>query len=788
MQKSSLRILSSLAFFTLAPLTSAFAAAAPPVEAFEEKSVASIEVSLQNPPPGSSFDPKTVISRLKTKIGDPFSQTTFDSDLKALSDQFDRVEPTISVHNSQVYVLLKVWPRPQIRSIKWEGNTHFKTKTLQKELRVKPSSTFNRQAFNKSFNKLKEFYVKKGYFEAELQYTLHQDPKTNEIDIQIHVKEGRAGKIDEIAFKGFSGSEESELLGMIQTKKYNFFTGWFTGKGIYNEEALDQDKLIIVNFLQNRGYADAKVDIQILEAEKEGKIVIQISTVKGPVFHFGQITFNGNTLFTDKEVESRFLVHPEDVYSPELLRDTAQAVKEMYGRRGYIDASVHYETQLVEDSPVYNVNFEIEEGQQYKIGMIHVIGNLNTQTHVILRESLLIPGETFDSAKLKATQGRLENIGYFKSVNVYAVRTQEDQSLGENYRDVFIEVKEAHTGSVSLFGGFSSADSIFGGVDLTESNFNIKGWSKLFKKGAAAMRGAGEYAHARINIGSKQRTYSVSWMTPYFKDTLWRVGFTGDKAFSRLTAEDYTVNTLGLSLFASYPLTPYWTFGWRYRVRYERTTVSRDATPEERRQAKSHGLLSATGVSLNFDSTDSANKPHRGYRSFIEADFTGIGGNFSFFRFGYTNSYYQPIWKKGTMKYRFDFRFIEPVWKTSNPNDIPISERFFLGGESSVRGYRPFDLGPHFGNGDPKGGVSSSLFSVEYMQELFSFLDGFVFVDAGSVSMRKFSLGHYNLSYGVGVRIEVISRMPVTLGIGFPVNPDFDEQVRRFFFTMGGQF
>ncbi len=786
MNKTSIRAL-SLLFFTCASLSIPEPLCSAQIEAYEERLVGHIDVSLENPPPHYTFDAKSIVSRLKTKIGDPFSQTIFDGDLKALSDDYDRVEPTIEVVNGEVYITLKLWPKPNIRTIRWHGNDYVSTKKLQKELGIKPSSSFNRQQFNKAFNKLKEFYVKKGYFESQLDYRVSLDSKTNEVDIDINVREGRSGKIDKIVFKGFTSSEESELLEMINTKKYNFFTSWIIGGGIYNEEALDQDRLTIVNLLQNNGYADAKVDIKILEAKSEGRIIIEITADRGPIFHFGEITFDGNTLFTDKEIESRFTVHPEEVYSPEKLRDTAQQIKDLYGRKGHIDASVQYETQLASDAPIYNVYFSIEEGQKYKIGMIRIIGNTQTQPRVILHESLLIPGETFDSAKLKATQMRLENIGYFKNVNVYAVRTQEDQSLGENYRDVFIEVEEAHTGSISLFSGFSSADNIFGGLDISESNFNYRGLFKVFSKGISAIRGGGEYAQARINIGAKQQTYTLSWLTPYFRDTLWRVGVNGELQRSDLQAKDYTIRTLGSSVFASYPLTPYWSFGWRYRIRESSTHVENKASYEER-QARNHGLLSSSGVSLNYDSTDSAIKPHNGFRSLIEAEFTGLGGDFTFWRFGYINTYYQSLWRRGVMKYRAEFRFIEPVLKTHTPNKIPQSERFYLGGVNSIRGYRDFDLGPHYSNGDPKGGISSSLFSVEYLQELFKFADAFVFADAGSVSLKRFSPGHINLSYGVGVRLELINRVPVILGIGFPVNPDTHHQVRRFFFSMGGQF
>jgi outer membrane protein insertion porin family len=760
----------------------------PPVEAYEDKPVGYIDIVVEGQPPGSSFDPRTLLGRLKTQVGDPFSQLTFDSDLKALAEEYDRVEPSVTIQNGEVYLKIILWPRPTIRSIKWQGNRHISTRTLQKELGVRPNTVFNRQKFNKAFNKVKEYYIKKGYFESQLQYSLITDAKTNEVDIDVRVSEGRSGLIEDIVLEGFTKAEKEALLDMIYTKKYNLFMHWFTGRGTYNEDALEQDRLTIISFLQNRGYADARIDIQILEADSEGKIILKIVADKGPVYHFGTVTFEGNRVFTDAEVESRFLVRPEGVYSPEKLRNTVQAIKEMYGRKGYIDAHVQYESILQENEPVFNVKFLIEEGEQYKIGLIHVFGNVQTQTSVILRESLLVPGETFNSAKLKATQERLENIGYFKSVNVYAVRTQDDQLLGDNYRDVFIEVKETMTGNVSLFFGFSTADSLFGGLDLAESNFNYKGIPRIFSDGLSAIRGGGEYAHLRLSVGSKQNAYSLSWLTPYFRDTLWRVGFDASKTHSTLISKDYHIDNLGLTLYASYPITNLWSFGWKYRIRNTITHINSHVSREERKDQGPEGIISATGVSLSFDSTDSAIKPHNGFRSLFETEFAGLGGPFTFFKIGYINTYYQALWSKGIMKYRFDFRFIQPFWKSPSVFDLPVSERFFVGGETSVRGYRAFDIGPHFPNGDPTGGISASVLSVEYLQEVFRFADVFVFADAGSVSTKAFRLERYRLSYGFGARLEIMNKMPVILGMGFPVNPGSKSEVRKFFFSMGGQF
>jgi outer membrane protein insertion porin family len=763
------------------------------VEVFEEKRIAQIHIQPENLPPNASFDEKTVMTRLKTKVGDPFSQLTFDEDLKALSLDYDRVEPSVQVHNGEVYLTIKVWQRPTVRSIQWSGNHYMKTKTLKKELGIKDGSVFNRQTFNKAFNKLKEFYVKKGYFESQLQYTVIPDPKTSEVDILIDIKEGRSGRIGDIVFKGFTSKERSDLLAMIYTKKYNLFTSWFTGTGSYREEALDQDRMTIINYLQNHGYADAKVDISVRESKNEGKIILEIEADRGPLFHFGRVSFQGNTLFTDAQVDAVFKARPGDVYSPEKLRDSAQAIKDLYGRKGHIDAEVQYETQLVGDQPVYNVYFHITEDLEYKIGMIRIFGNTQTNTHVILRESLLTPGETFDSAKLKATQMRLQNVGYFKSVNVYAVRTQDDVLLGENYRDVYIEVEETTTGNVSLFFGFSSADSLFGGLDLSESNFNYKGIPKVFKDGLSSLRGGGEYAHARANVGAKQITYTLSWLTPYFRDTPWRVGFDVSESHSTLISKDYDINSVGFSLYASYPLNPLWTFGTKYRFRDSNVHVPKNSSPQEQAAGKRDGIISGLGSSISFDSTDSAMKPHNGFRSMLEGEIVGIWGDYNYFRIGYINTYYAQLWRRGIMKYRWDLRFIEPLWKTNSPNDIPISERFFMGGLNTVRGYKDFDLGAHYpkadgSQGDPKGGISATVLSIEYLQEIFRFADAFAFVDAGSISMHRFDFSTFRLSTGVGLRLELLNRVPIILGVGFPINIAHGSEVRRFFFSMGGQF
>lgn len=812
MQKNTLLVrsaivLSCLYTFVASPLIGG--------ELYEEKKISRIQIEYESPETTSSFDPKPVLSKLKTKEGDEFSQFTFDNDLKSLSEEYDRVQPTMKIQDDQLVIVIHVSPRPIIHQIQFVGNNRYSTSTLQKELDIKPYTVLNRAEFNKAFNKVKDYYIKKGYFESQLSYTVQPIGHTNEVDIIIDVKEGKSGNIQKITFKGFSKKEQHELSNTMYLKKYNFLTSWLTGNGKFREEALEQDRMTIVNYLHNRGYADAAVDIQILDDPSSHKLIIDISAERGMQYHLGKIHFEGNAIYTTDEIIKHSLVREGDIFSPDKIRDTAQAIKDLYGQKGYIDANVQYETPLNEEEPVFNVDFFIDEGSQYKIGMIHIFGNHSTKNNVILRESLLVPGETFDSRKLKATQQRLEAIGYFKTVNVYAVRTADDANLGDNYRDVYIEVEETTTGNVSLFMGFSSMDNVFGGLELSERNFNIAGIGQALHGRMSSLRGGGQFFHAKASIGKKENNIILTWVNPYVNDSLWRFGVELSQTFSDLQSENAKVRTYGGSIFANYPLSAYWTAGTRQRLRHTHNTMSihhpkgvfvSESYEEEKQKNQGKGFLSAFSANIAYDSTNSAVKPHRGWRSYLEGELVGLGGKFHFWKLSYLNSIYFPVTAQSAFKIRGELRFISPYGSRSHAKAVPYSERLFLGGEGSVRGYKPFILGPkiHYTyineqgqtvekyTNTPTGGLSSCLLSAEYNYELLRMLDVFLFFDAGSVTFNTWSCKTLRCGTGAGVRLEINKGTPIVLGYGYPINPGHHHahkrDCQRFFFSMGGQF
>ena len=758
-------------------------------DSYENLVIEKVNVVWETTDSENLIDPNAVLSKLKTRENELFSQLVFDSDLKKLSEEYEKVSPQIKVTDGQLEIDLHIWVKPTVARIDFSGNKVMKTRKLKKELDIKIGSHFTKDQFAKALNKVKDLYTKKGYFESDINYEIEKIPNTNDITIKINIHEGKCGKVKRIIFKGFTKSEERDLKQEIYSKRYNVFLSWLTGHGIFRQDVLDQDQMTILSYLNNKGYADAKVDIDIKEAVQNRGIILRITAHRGTLYHIGNVSFANNKLFSNEEIDKKLLIKKGDIFSPEKVRETAQSIKDHYGNKGYIETQVIQETYLSENDSIYDVHFDIEEGDQFKIGLIRVFGNHATNSNVILRESLLIPGNIFDSRKLKYTQQRLQNIGYFKNVNVYAVKAQEN-ALDDNYRDVYIEVDETTTGSANLSLGLSTLDDIYGSFELTERNFNIKGIPFIFSEGPGAMRGAGEYANAKVVIGRKQRTYNFTWLDPYFRDSLWRFGFDISGTMSKLQSKDYKIKTCGGSVFAAYPISNYWTYENKYRLKHSKTELKHPGkTKVDEEIEDNHGLISALSATIKYDSTDNPYKAHKGLRSALELEYCGVFGNFYFLKLQFLNSMYTPLWPKGTLKTKADFRFIEPVLST-NKDELPMSERFFLGGETTVRGYKPYILGPRRPGkeDDPLGGISSTLLSVECSHALFSLMDVFVFFDSGCISNEHFKIPKLNASYGLGTRLEIMNRVPITIGYGVPINPDRKDDKHEFFFSMGGQF
>lgn len=737
-------------------------------------------------------------SELKSKKGHLFSQNTFDQDLKSLSENYDSIEPQITIENGKANITIFVKRRPLLNSVIIKGNKKVKESVILKELDVKIGEEFDTTKFLDQLNNLRNYYLKKGFFESHITYEIIQKSNSS-INLLITINEGRHEKINKIAINGVTPSEEQEILKTIFTRKHSPLMSWLTGSGIYNQEIIEQDTLMITNLLQNQGYADTQVNM-FLDETNATQTTLVIDIDKGVLYKIGHVHFEGNTFFTNKDLSKCLTISPGSIYSSDNIWAAVQNIKDLYGKYGYVNASVDVRFCLHEHEPIYDIYYCIQEGPPYKVGLIKIIGNTQTKQNVILHEAAICPGDLFDTGRLHLTEKRLQNTGYFKTVNVYSVRSQIDPfDENEEYRDVFIEVGETSTGSIGLFLGFSSLNRLFGGLELSESNFNLEGICSLLSKGPKALRGGGEFIHLKANIGEKITDYSIQWTKPYFLNTPWILGINIDKSINKALSSDYHIDSFGGNVSATYACSAFSKYGVHYRGNHSKLLL------KEKKQnngevgpnvANNTGFVSAVGTTFSYDSTEQPRNPSKGLRSKFSAEIAGLGGKYHFIKLSGFNTLYRPLFKKAVLKIKTEVQFIEP-YNHSTPDMIPLSERFFLGGETTIRGYKPFCIGPKFDSGEPKGGISSFLISEEIQQPLITrpSVNVFCFVDSGYLSMKRFHINHdFSTSAGFGVRFEFLQNVPIMLGLGWPIHPVemFNgkkiDNSQRFFFALGGIF
>lgn len=749
---------------------------------------------------GNSSQTKALLSSMKTKQGEFFSQEHFDEDLKVLANEFDRVEPKMSVSSGMLDIKILLTRRPIIHSITFSGNEAVTSEKLKKQLEIKAKSVFDRALFIKACNKVRAYYLKQGYFESEVSYQI-LPAQNGEIDIKLFVKEGRAGKIEEIRFTNFTDKEEQQLRELLFTKPYSFWLSWLTNDGIYNKENVDQDTLGSLSFLHDEGYADAKVTTKILPSENKERIVLEFTCERGELYKIGKVEVVGNRLFTKEQILDAINIKAGDCYSPDALRKASRAVYDLYGRKGYIDATANPDSMLQKESRIYDITFHINEGAEYRVGMIKIFGNNKTDSSVILHETLLIPGSVFDSTMIQKTEERLRNVGYFKQVNVYAVRasqlqpaTTQNPTTAPRFRDVHIEVEEKPTtANFSAFGGYSTTEGLMGGLGISESNFRMMGFTQLFSKGMRALRGAGEYVGINAQVGTKQLSYNFSWTKPYFMDTQWILGLDLQKMRNSYSASDYTIKSESAILSAKYPINAFVKLGVQYRIRTTHVTLSGIAPTKQNQQLirESHngGTTSAIGGTWNYDSTNAPLNPKNGVRSLLSIEYAGLGGDHHFANLMYNNTLYFGVTADSVFRVKGNFQFIKTLFGMK-PSHLPLDERLYLGGEQTVRGYKFNTVGPKFHDvkHTPRGGISSVLLSAEYDYQLFRRLSVFLFFDAGAVSFKQFHVDTMRYTTGLGCTFNLTETAPLVFGYGVPLNPHSKQDVKRFFFSLGTSF
>jgi outer membrane protein insertion porin family len=385
-----------------------------------------------------------------------------------------------------------------------------------------------------------------------------------------------------------------------------------------------------------------------------------------------------------------------------------------------------------------------------------VAGNTKTRDEVVRREMRQLEGAYYDSSKIQLSRRRIDRTQYFKEVNVETapIEGSPDQV------DVNYTVEEKPTGALLVGAGFSSVDRLILSASITQSN----------------AFGNGKFLSLEINSGTVNRTYSLSYMDPYYTVDGVSRGFDmyrRDVDASSLSIGAYATKAIGGGVKFGYPLSERDSLSFGMSAEQVRLETFSSSPFAYRDFVASFGNAYTYGALQGGwarDSRDSLIMTTQG--SVMRATTEFAGGDLQYYRLGYNQQYYHPLSRKLTLFLSGDLGVAGGL----GGKPLPFFKNFYAGGPGSVRGYRPYSLGPQDPQGNALGGNRRLVASAEILfpvpgADQDKSLRMAAFIDGGQVYGRDEKVSLSELRFSAGIALSWASPFgPLRISLGNPLN------------------
>ena len=292
-----------------------------------------------------------------------------------------------------VLVKVTVKERPRIGAVEYRGNKNLAltkiTEALEKaNVDLHVGSTIEQTLVRRAGETIQEAYAEGGYEGVTVETTFEDMIDPNEKRVVFQINEGIKAKVAGIVFEGNDTFSDRRLRGQMKdVKKHNLIT-WARKRNVYIPSKLEEDLERVRNYYLDRGYKDVTFGDPQITTTKKNRVRIAIPVNEGDVHHFGDVSVAGNTVFTEEQLIGRWPLEKGETLSRKPIQNRIELFEEAYRRRGYIYAYIN--PQYVEvDGNVVNVNLQVYEGEQFRLGRLEFKGNNVTKDKVLRREIFL---------------------------------------------------------------------------------------------------------------------------------------------------------------------------------------------------------------------------------------------------------------------------------------------------------------------------------------------------------------------------------------------------------------
>ncbi len=709
----------------------------------------------------------TILSKMNSREGVPFSKNSVQKDIKELYGigYFDDIRVEIDSFEGGVKLVYIFKEKPSIISIDFQGNEEFDADELREKITLTAGAIANLALITDTSKSLAAFYQSEGYWLAKAVPVIKESSE-DAVAVTFQIEEGPAVSIDEITIEGNNAISTGDIEDVMKTREWWWFS-FLTGSGVYREQQIGEDILRIKDLYQSRGYLYVAVsEPQVTLSSDRKDLFLTLYISEGDQFSIGTLKFEGNSVFSEDKLFETVETAANKIFNRTALKKDIDTIIDMYMNRGYARADVNPIVDVNNQTRIADITLSINEGDIYRIGRIDVSGNIKTRDKVIRREMRLDEGDIFNKSLIKRSYQRVNNLNFFEAVDV-----KPSPKIDDRLMDIDINVKEKMTGMLSVGGGYSSVDKAMIMGEITQTN--------LF--------GRGLYLKLKVDFSSRRANYNISLRDPWFMDKPISASI---GAFNEeIDYTDYDKKATGGYIGFGKELSEYVKGNIRYKLEEVEITEVADSASSLIQDQVGSKITSSISPSISRDTRDNYIDPSTGSKNALYLTFAGLGGDSYFYKGVVDSLWFFPVLWDTTFSVRGRFGYASGY----NSNELPLYERYYVGGINTVRGLGFGEAGPKNEEAEKIGGTEELIFNFEYIFPIAKELKlkGVIFFDYGSAFDGKenydFSIDNMRKTAGAGLR-WMSPFGPIRLEWGFNLEPEEEESSDKLEFSMGGFF
>lgn len=673
---------------------------------------------------------------------------------KARMEKQGIVQSRISSRFENGVLSITVLPGHRL-SLSFSGNRALGNAVLRGETSFFVVNGFDDNLIEESISRMHVRYREAGYSGAQIVPLIEQLP--DQTVLTYFIAEGEQQLVKSIRFSGNALSEK-KLREQIS----------YVVKEPFNPDMLEPNRESLERYYRNAGYLSAVVQTTAASRD-DGGVDLLFTMEEGFVTSVESVKLSGVDPLRHQEALKAVSLKPGDAYSDAALAYAKIQLAEWYQRQGYSNVDVAAIRELAGNSA--SVAFTVREGALNRFGKSVIVGNEKTKEIVLRREFLHTEGASFDPKKLLDERVALSRTGLFSSIDI------ETDVLEGDVRDVIYRVQESPAGAVEFGFGYAEYERFRGFFDVGYRNVG----------------GVNSQAAFRIDVSSLLKRSTLSYYQPWVfgeRDLALKALLIGETK-RELNAADHSTLYRSDRYGFSVGFEKRFSDALKGEAGYELSNVhTYDMKPGIVLSKEDTGtlIISSLHASMTFDKRDNTVDPKSGYllgvtwKSAAPWLFSETGFNklslFSNLYVGLNKRIIAALSLRGGAAGGF-----------RSTKDLPIVERFFLGGRTTVRGYQQDLLGPKDADRNPVGGNAFFMGNFEFRTSIWKELGLVMFLDWGNVWSRAndFSLNDLKYSTGLGIRYNTPVG-PVRIDYGLKLQKEEGESRGALHFSIGHAF